>query len=404
MTEFVLRPAVVEVAEAEYLRLLGYPHDAAPSERAAELAEATRNWYAAHGRPWIYARQAESLDIAQGAVEIDGVAFTSSRLRTALQSAEAHTVVITAVSAGPEAEAEARRLWVESKPDEYFFLEMYASAVVEQLLMAAGARLCAWADGEAMAVLPHASPGYTQWDVAEQRALLGVIRRGGVTALPGPLEALESGALAPKKSQLAVFGITRHVERVAKLADLVPCQRCAMSNCQYRRMPYRRARSNDRTQSSPEQAYNTNPKALRRWAAERLVLKRREDGGFEARFRYDGVTCTNLGRPLAFDYQVTLGPRAEGYPIRGQGCVPAAGDTGYASMCKYLTDGDSLMAMIQREKPLAGRPLAEVLAWKRPSLAAGCYCEAESREHKWGLVLETILYALHNPEIHDHER
>jgi hypothetical protein len=25
---------------------------------------------------------------------------------------------------------------------------------------------------------------------------------------------------------------------------------------------------------------------------------------------------------------------------------------------------------------------------------AGCYCEPDSRQHKWGLVLETIHYAL----------
>jgi hypothetical protein len=26
--------------------------------------------------------------------------------------------------------------------------------------------------------------------------------------------------------------------------------------------------------------------------------------------------------------------------------------------------------------------------------AAGCYCESTSRDHKWGLVFETIHYAL----------
>jgi len=35
-----------------------------------------------------------------------------------------------------------------------------------------------------------------------------------------------------------------------------------------------------------------------------------------------------------------------------------------------------------------------VIRWTRPSSPAGCYCEAESRQHKWGLVLETIHYAL----------
>jgi hypothetical protein len=391
MRDWILTPETVEVSEAEYRRLLGYPPHATPSERACEGAARAREWYARHGRPWIYAREAASLDFA-GAVEIEGAAFHAGRLRTALQQAEAHTVVLAAVSAGPEAEEESRRLWLDGKPDEYFFLEIFASAVVEHLVALAGASLCAWADGSGVAILPHASPGYSQWDVAEQPALLKLI---GPT-LPGPLGALDSGALFPKKSQLAVFGVTRAVDRTARLADLVPCRQCALPNCQYRRVPYARSRP----AASPK--YATPEKALRRWAGERLVLENRPDGTVEARFRYDGVTCTNLGTPLAFDYEVTLGPRAQGHPVMRQRCAPAPGDTGYLSMCRHLADGPALMAAIEHERPLAGRPLAEVLTWPRTSLGAGCYCEPDSREHKWGLVLETIHYALHRPETNEH--
>jgi len=65
-------------------------------------------------------------------------------------------------------------------------------------------------------------------------------------------------------------------------------------------------------------------------------------------------------------------------------------------MCQYLANAGPLMAAIEREKPLLGQPLASVLAWRRQASPAGCYCDAASREHKWGLVLETIHYALHN--------
>ena len=41
-----------------------------------------------------------------------------------------------------------------------------------------------------------------------------------------------------------------------------------------------------------------------------------------------------------------------------------------------------------------GRPLDEVLNWKRPYSPAACYCDGESRNHKWGLVLEVIHFAL----------
>jgi hypothetical protein len=388
MTEWLLTPETVEVADAEYRRLLGYPPEASPGERSCELAAWAREWYARHGKPWIYAREAAALRLESGAVEIEGVPFHAGRLRTALQQAEAHTVVLAAASAGPEAEEEARRLWLDARPDEYFFLEIYASAVVEHLVALAGARLCAWADENGLAVLPHASPGYSQWDVAEQPALLRLIGPG----LPSPLGALDSGALFPKKSQLAVFGVTRAVDRTVRLTDLVPCRQCALPNCQYRRLPYARTRPVERPK------YSTPEKALRRWAAERLVLQDRADGTVEARFHYDGVTCTNLGTPLVFDYEVTLGPRGQGLPILRQRCAPSPGDTGYLSMCRHLADGPALMAAIEHERPLSGRPLAEVLSWRRPELGAGCYCEPASREHKWGLVLETIHYALHHSE------
>uniref|UniRef100_Q024B5 Uncharacterized protein n=1 Tax=Solibacter usitatus (strain Ellin6076) TaxID=234267 RepID=Q024B5_SOLUE len=374
----------VTVQESEYLRLLGYPRDHELEGRARELAQGARAWYARHGKPWIYAREAGSLELDGASIHIDGAGFSSPRLGETLRAAAAHSAVLVAVSAGPELERESQKLWSEEKPDEYFFLEMFGSAVVEQLTMLAGARLCAWAEGERMAVLPHYSPGYAEWNIAEQPRLLRVMQG----EMPGPIESLDSGALRPRKSLLAVFGVTRRTAGVRLLSDLVACQGCSLDNCQYRRAPYR----------APLPPHKVNVKALKRWAQERLVLKSLPDGTVEAAFRYEGTTCTNMGRPLAFDYRVLLGTCEEGYPIREQHCAPASGDTGHMAMCRYLDQRDRLMAAIEQEKPLAGRPLHDVLSWTRPSCAAGCYCDADAREHKWGLVLETIQYALAHRE------
>jgi len=38
--------------------------------------------------------------------------------------------------------------------------------------------------------------------------------------------------------------------------------------------------------------------------------------------------------------------------------------------------------------------LNAVLTWERPYDPSGCYCDLARREHKWGLVLEVIHYAL----------
>jgi len=227
------------VQEAEYKRLLGYPRHHVLTDQARELAEWAGNWYAENGKPWIYVRQTEELDISNGRLRIDGVDFSSRRLHQQLIKAQAHTAMLVAVNAGRECEEKARQLWLEEKPDEYFFLEMYGSAVVEHLVTTTGARLCAWADQHEMAVLPHYSPGYPEWDISDQGKLLELIRQKNFRE---EIQALDTGMLRPKKSLLAVFGITQHVNRVRNLAQLIPCENCSMPSCQYRRASYQHSR------------------------------------------------------------------------------------------------------------------------------------------------------------------
>jgi hypothetical protein len=228
----------IAVPPAEYHRLLGYPRGHALQDRAAELAGWARGWYAEHGRPWVYARYIEGPQVGANVVLLEDAQFHGERLRKTLQASGAHGVIIAAMSAGPDLEERAQELWREEKPDEYFFLETWGSAVVEHLIAATGARLCAWAEGEQMAVLPHYSPGYSEWDIAEQPRLFQLVGMTREQAQPGRMEVLDSGALRPKKSQLAVFGLTRHTERVRRLTGLVPCEECLLSSCRYRRARY----------------------------------------------------------------------------------------------------------------------------------------------------------------------
>ncbi|MDB4912658.1 MAG: Vitamin dependent methionine synthase activation region [Gemmatimonadetes bacterium] len=405
----------LSVQPAEYQRLLGYPRDYVLTDRALELAEGARAWYAEHGRPWMYAREAGAMSVAGNLVTIDGVPFESKRLAGALSDALADRVVLVAVSAGPELEAESLRLWNDEKPDEYFFHEIYGSAVVEHLVMVAGGALCAAADRDTLAVLPHYSPGYPEWDITDQGRLLQLIAGNGHGPLPGPVAALESGMLRPKKSLIAVFGMTPHTDRARKLSGLVPCEGCSLPRCQYRRAAYRKPRRLSEVEAmhqvrevpplarteAPIQLggkYSLSTKALKRWTAERLTLSRNSDGTLDASFRYDGTTCSNTGREFRFLYTVTLGTREERYPIIFQQCVPVAGDEGHRFMCRYrATDGAFLQA-IGEEKPLAGQPIDDVLTWTRAPVAASCYCDNGSAHHKWGMVLETIHYAVAEQE------
>ena len=114
----------------------------------------------------------------------------------------------------------------------------------------------------------------------------------------------------------------------------------------------------------------------------------------EAIFHYEGTTCSNMGRALAFDYRVKLAPPEDHYRILEMHCAPAPGDTGHQFQCEYLNAAEALTRSIASEKPLLGRPLDEVLNWRRACDPSGCYCDVTRREHKWGLVLEVIHFAL----------
>jgi len=402
------------VQESEYIRLLGFPGHHVLEGRSRELADVTRQWYAQNGKPWIYARQIEGLELAGERLHVNGTVFSSQQLHDNFNTAQVHSAMLAVLSAGPECEERARELWQEGKPDEYFFMEMYGSAVVEHLVTVASGRICGWADQQGMVALPHYSPGYSGWDVADQPKLWELIRQTKGRDFPGDLHVMETGMLRPKKSLLAVFGVTRHLDKVRAFARLVPCENCSLPGCQYRRAPYQhsppqieevRRLQSGAMDDSPARVvslsglrhdakYSINLKALRKWSQERLKLKTRHDGSIEAHFRYEGTTCSNLGHPLEFDYHILLGPAREGHRIIEVSCLPAPGDTGHARQCEYLKDAAAFMNSIDDEKPLRGCPLNDVLVWQRPFSPSGCYCDADRRSHKWGLVYEVIHYAL----------
>jgi hypothetical protein len=397
----------VAVQESEYKRLLGFPAAYPLEGRARELAEWARDWYGRHGRPWVFARHAGSLAISGDTLRVDNVSFASRRLREQLTEAQARHAALVAVSAGPECEAHARQLWQEGKPDEYFFLEIFGSAVVEHLVTQTGARLCAWADERGLAVLPHYSPGYTGWEMADQVKLFSLLRNS--RGFPAPLEALETGMLRPKKSLLALFGLTDRLDLARNLVGLIPCENCSFAPCQYRRAPFTRFTppledvrrlqpapdaASGRRALSPDVKYSIHPRALRKWAEQRLELNFRSDGGVDALFHYEGTTCSNMGRPLKYDYRIRLGTPANGYPILGTQCAPASGDVGHTLQCEHLNHPDAFAKSLASEMPLLHQPLNDVLTWPRAYSPAGCYCDAASRAHKWGLVYEVIHFAL----------
>src|SRR4029434_3692641 len=117
-------------------------------------------------------------------------------------------------------------------------------------------------------------PGYPEWDISQQGKLLALMKSNAKQTLPGELDVLESGMLRPKKSLLALFGLTKQVDRVRKLTELVPCENCSFSPCQFRRAPYDQPAKNKNGEIAPAPApsldhgatYSINERALQRWA------------------------------------------------------------------------------------------------------------------------------------------
>src|SRR5689334_8683729 len=90
----------ISVLESEYKRLLGLPAQYQMEGRVRELATWAQRWYGEHGRPWVYARQVALTQIGEG-FQVNGAAFGSNRLHEQLSQAQAHAVLLAAVSAGP---------------------------------------------------------------------------------------------------------------------------------------------------------------------------------------------------------------------------------------------------------------------------------------------------------------
>lgn len=416
MNELIDISPVVKVVESEYIRLLGYPTGYELKERSLELADWAAQWYRDNGKPWIYAVMNDQLDYSKDRLKIGGVEFSSKKFRDQLFNAGAESAMLVAVSAGKELEKESMRLWNEGKPDEYFFLEVYGSAIVENLITTTGAKFCAWADSNKLAVLPHYSPGYPGWNILDQRNLLKLILESSKERFPGEISVYDTGMLDPKKSLLAVFGITSDVNSAINLTDFAACESCSLSSCQYRRKPYKRPIKqienvqalqsinligvNSESMNSGKNIlnknvqYKTSIKALEKWSDERLEIYKTDDGKFDAKFNYEGTTCSNLGHPLAFEYNIKLSSAEENYIIESLNCGPSGEDKGYTFMCDYLTEGEILMKKIKEENPLLGKPLNEIQNWERGFNPEGCYCKEESRMHKWGIVFEVLHYAL----------
>ena len=345
---------------------------------ASKLGEAARSWYAEHGRPWLawIALPIERLD-GDHVVLGGGAVLTSETLVAGLRQASAECLCVAGLSAGQELDAEIDRLWSVGRPDGAMALHAYGVAVVEHLRATLRARLedlvrrsftDAW-------VLPHYSPGHEGWGLFDQEQLFDLL------PARGPLSLGESGALQPSKSTLTAFGVSR-AARDASFGDAFWFHHPSGERSSERADTHR-----------AEEQYSFPEKALKKWSAERLQW-RGSGPSLEASFRFDGTTCSSLGRPLRILYTVSLMREIDGYRIRGARCAPDPSDVGLRSTCASIADAGALEAALERDVPRVGQRLADVLCWTPEVSPSGCVCSRGNRFHKWRMALQTIHYAL----------
>ncbi len=225
------RNLAYRVSDADYARLLGYPPGKPIEGRAAEVAEASRQWLARHGRPWTRWRVLSVERVDRDAVVVEGGAALRSRpLARGVSDHRCDRVAAVAASAGPEIDEEARELWDSGRPDEAYFLQRLAAAVVEASVAGAVRRL--ERDTGLRAAVTQ-SPGYRGWDLTEQTSLLRLLTGGEIGVLPGPLRVLDSGVLLPQMSKLSAHGLTIRPAGDAE-ESRNPCSPCRQP-CRYRR-------------------------------------------------------------------------------------------------------------------------------------------------------------------------
>ena len=235
-----LAPAQVAaaVSERELLRLLGMPRGRELEGELRARADAARAWYAAHGRPHTATRRVDVQGVGSTGVTLaDGSELRSTRLAEDLRTTDGHAVLVLAVSAGREVATEVSRAWAEDRPDEAYFLDRFATAVTEALVLEASGAACRAASGDGETLLPPRSPGCGDFEIGDQHrlmALLGGTPNGERVAL-GPIELLPSGALDPPHSLIAALGVTRHALEATTPEAL--CRGCELDPCAFRRAP-----------------------------------------------------------------------------------------------------------------------------------------------------------------------
>ena len=203
------------VPESDYLRLLTWPPDRPLSPPLQQRARGAREWYARHGRPFLAARR----------LSIAAIDCRSRDARDRRRADQLGAGRATACLRGPCARGRGGQLRRRGDPARRADVGRRSPGRGLFSRPSRGRRDGACCCGKQAGLLsdpsspateyasPHLSPGSAEWDIADQSILMRLLSEADPVVC-GPITLLDSGALDPAHSALAVYGLARSPGRL----------------------------------------------------------------------------------------------------------------------------------------------------------------------------------------------
>lgn len=157
-------------------------------------------------------------------ITIPGTTFHSGKIiGKMLRFSESYAFFL--VTAGPEPEKLARKLLNEGNYLDGYIVDLVASSIVESAADYLEEQVRILAKEQGMLISNRYSPGYCDWNVAEQQKLFSLF-----PAKCCGISLSESSLMNPIKSASGIIGIGADVQ----YKDYT-CEICSMHNCQFRK-------------------------------------------------------------------------------------------------------------------------------------------------------------------------
>ncbi len=157
-------------------------------------------------------------------ITIPGITFHPGKIiGKMLRHSESYALFL--VTAGPEPEKLARKLLDEGNYLEGYIVDLVASSIVESAADYLEEQVRIMAKEQGMQISKRYSPGYCDWNVAEQEKLFRLF-----PAKCCGISLSESSLMNPVKSASGIIGLGSHVT----YRDYT-CEICPMLNCQFRK-------------------------------------------------------------------------------------------------------------------------------------------------------------------------